>query len=61
MCVLYWFTTDFLVWTTSPLRFLIAFYHDMTATLMYNEIQSQRGQQSILVFQWRLTSEKVNA
>ena len=28
---------------------------------MYNEIQSQRGQQSILVFQWRLTSENVNA
>ena len=33
----------------------------MTATLMYNEIQSQRGQQSILVFLWRLTSENVNA
>ena len=32
----------------------------MTATLMYNEIQSQRGQQSILVFLWRLTSENVN-
>ena len=58
---LYWFTTDFLLWTSSPLRFLIASYHNMTVTLMYNEIQSQRGQQSILAFQWRLTSENVNA
>ena len=28
---------------------------------MYNEIQSQRGQQSILIFLWRLTNENVNA
>ena len=63
-CVLirwYWFTTDFLLLTASPLRFLIACYHDMTVTLMCNIIQSQRGQKSILVFQWRLTSENVNA
>ena len=61
MCVfisLYWFTTDFLLWTTRLLRFLITSYHDMTVTLMYNEIQLQLGQQSILVFQWRLNSEK---
>ena len=63
MCVflsLCWFTTYFLQWTANPLRFQIASYHTMTVTLMYSEIQLQRGQQSILVFQWRLTSENVN-
>ena len=58
---LYSFTTDFLLLTASPLRFLIACHHDITVTLMYNEIQSQHGQKSILIFQWRLTSENVNA
>ena len=64
MCVfirLYLFTTDFLLWIGRPLRFLIASYHDMAVTLMCNEKQSQHGQQSILVFQWRLTNENVNA
>ena len=64
LCVfirLYEFTTDFLLWIARPLWFLVASYHDMTVILMYNEIQSQRGQQSILVFLWRLTSENVNA
>ena len=63
MCVLirlYWFTTDFLLWTASPLRLLIASYHDMTVALMYNDMQSQRGQLSSLVFQWCLSSENVN-
>ena len=58
---LYEFTTDFLLWIARPLWFLVVSYHDMTVILMYNEIQSQRGQQSILVFLWRITSENVNA
>ena len=58
---LYWLTTDFPLWIARPLWLWIASYHDIILTLMYNEIRSQRGQQSILVFQWRLTSEKLNA
>ena len=58
---LYEFTTDFLLWIARPLWFLVVSYHDIAVILMYNEIQSQRGQQSILVFLWRLTSENVNA
>ena len=64
LCVfirLYEFTTDFLLWIARPLWFLVVSYHDITVILMYNQIQSQRGQQSILVFLWRLTSENVNA
>ena len=57
---LYWFTTDFPQWIARPLWLRVASYHDIIFTLMYNEIRSQRGQQSILVFHWRLTSEKVN-
>ena len=48
----------------SPMNFaiwVVASCDDVTVTLIYNEIQSPRGQHSILVFQWRLTSENVNA
>ena len=44
-----------------PLWFMVASYHDTTVTLMYNQTQLQLGQQYILVFQWRLTRENVNA
>ena len=64
MCVfirLQQLTTDFLLWTARPLWFLVASYDGITVTLMYNGIQPLRGQQCILVLQWRLTSENVDA